>query len=94
MDIIGGDFNLITSFQDKGGGRRSISEEDKIFKGFIDNNNLFNFNTNNGTHTWNNRKGKAAQIASKLDYFLISEHIMLQNNEINATILPAAGSDH
>ena len=57
MDIIGGDFNLITSLQDKRGGRQLLSEEDKLFKRFIDNNNLVNFNTNNGTHTWNNRKG-------------------------------------
>ena len=72
MDVLGGDFNLITSLQDKRGGRPMLTEEDKLFKGFIDNSNLIDLHTNNGIHTLNNRRGKSAQIASKLDRFLIT----------------------
>ena len=51
IDILGGDFNLITSLQDKRGGRSNLLEEDKLFKEFIDENNLIDLQTNNGIHT-------------------------------------------
>ena len=50
--------------------------------------------TNNGIHTWNNRRGGTTQISSKLDNFLIIETLMLRNEELFTSILPAAGLDH
>lgn len=55
---------------------------------------LIDIQTINGNHTWNNRRGGANQIASRLDRFLISEQIMMKDVFIEATILPVTGSDH
>ena len=71
LDILGGDYNLITSLLDKRGVRRILSEEDKLLKKFREDNNMIDLQTNNGIHTWNNRKGGASQIACRLDRFLI-----------------------
>jgi len=48
----------------------------------------------NSHFTWNNKRGGAAQVASKLDTFMISEELMLIDKEISARVLPFGGSDH
>ena len=48
---------------------------------------------NNGTFTWNNKRGES-QVASKLDRFIISEDIILKEEDIVAIILPFGVSDH
>eukprot|EP00253_Pinus_taeda_P017934 PITA_17934 len=48
----------------------------------------------NNLFTWNNKRGGAAQVASKLDTFMISEELMLIDKEISARVLPFGGSDH
>jgi len=55
---------------------------------------LVDITTNNGIFTWNNKGGGESQVASKLDRFMISEDLMLNNKEISARILPFGGSDH
>ena len=50
--------------------------------------------TNNGIHNWNNRRGGTAQISTKLNHFLIMKHLILRNEELNASILLVMGSDH
>ena len=55
--IVGGDFNLITSFLEK---RRRIKGLDPVFDVFKDTIqilNLIDIETINGMHTWNNRRG-------------------------------------
>ena len=94
FDILGGDYNLIMSLQDKRGDRRILSKEDKLFKEFIEENNMIDLQSNNGIYTCNNRRVGAAQIACRLDRFLISKHIMLRNDEVHPSILPAARSNH
>jgi len=49
---------------------------------------------NNGTYTWNNKRGGESQVASKLDRFIISEDLMIKNKDIAVRILPFGGSDH
>ena len=44
--------------------------------------------------TWNNKRGGEAQVASKLDRFMISEELMLIDKEISARVIPFGGSDH
>ena len=51
IDILGGDFNLITSLQDRKGGRRLLSPEDNSFKDFIGDNGLIDLQSNNDIHT-------------------------------------------
>ena len=48
----------------------------------------------NNLFTWNNKRGGEAQVASKLDSFMISEELMLIDKEISARVLPFGGSDH
>eukprot|EP00253_Pinus_taeda_P001856 PITA_01856 len=92
--IVGGDFNLIKTSGEKRGGTRRVDKVMEQFGDLIRDQNLIDIQTINGSHTWNNRRGGANQIASRLDRFLISEQIMLKDVFIEATILPVAGSDH
>ena len=55
---------------------------------------LVDSETHNGHFTWNNKRGGEAQVASKLDRFLISEELVLTNREITTSVLPFGGSDH
>eukprot|EP00253_Pinus_taeda_P007625 PITA_07625 len=48
----------------------------------------------NSLFTWNEKRGGEAQVASKLDRFMISEELMLIDKEISARVLPFGGSDH
>ena len=55
---------------------------------------VVNIPTINGKFTWNNRRGGSKQISSRLDRFLISEHIIELDIFYESSILPSAGSDH
>ena len=55
---------------------------------------LVDIATSNGIFTWNNKRGGKSQVASKLDRFMISEDLMLNNNEISTRNLPFGGSNH
>ena len=54
--IIGGDFNIIRSLEEKRGGSRRLDQETNNFNSFIDNHCLIDLETINGTHTWTNRR--------------------------------------
>lgn len=92
--IIGGDFNMITTLEEKSGGLRRIYSNMEAFRDMISEQRMVDIQTINGNHTWNNRRGGTNQIASRLDRFLISEKIMMKYVFIEATILPVVGSDH
>ena len=55
---------------------------------------LVDAETINGTFTWNNKRGGASQVASKLDRFMISKNLLLTSLDMSALILPFGGSDH
>jgi len=38
----------------------------------------------NGTFTWNNKRGGASQVASRLDRFIISENLFISGPNLNA----------
>lgn len=92
--ILGGDFNMIKSLSEKKGGTRVLNRDSSAFQAFTGNLKLVDPDSENGLFTWNNKRGGEAQVASKLDKFLVSEELMLINNEITARILPFGGSDH
>lgn len=92
--ILGGDFNMITNLAEKKGGLRRLDKDAEAFSTFIAASKLIDVPTVNGLHTWNNKQGGNRQVASRLDRFLISESIMLQNLDMEANILPIGGSDH
>lgn len=92
--IIAGDFNLITSLGEDKGGIRKLDQHSKCFGQLINQIQLVDIHTVNGTHTWNNKCGGSHQIASRLDRFLISEHLMQTGMPIEASIIPQSSSDH
>lgn len=92
--ILGGDFNMIKSLSEKKGGTRIQSQDSLRFQSFTDIMKLVDITTSNGNFTWNNKRGGESQVASKLDRFMISEDLMLNNKEISAIILPFGGSYH
>eukprot|EP00253_Pinus_taeda_P018718 PITA_18718 len=92
--IIGGDFNLIRSLEEKKGGIRKMDHFMDKFNELIEVLRLVDIETINGICTWNNRRGGKNQIASRLDLFLVFEGIMNKDIFIEAKIMPSLGSDH
>eukprot|EP00253_Pinus_taeda_P009631 PITA_09631 len=92
--IIGGDFNLIRSLDEKKGGLRRMDHFMDSFNDLIEELRLVDIQSINGIYTWNNRRGGKNQIASRLDRFLVSEAIMKMDVFVEAKILPYLGSDH
>jgi len=92
--IIRGDFNMITKWEEKKGGRVKLDSESRGFKDYIQNNWLIDLPFDNGLFTWNNKRSSSQQIESRLDRFLISDNSVHLGGDITASILPLAGSDH
>eukprot|EP00253_Pinus_taeda_P036244 PITA_36244 len=65
--IIGGDFNLIRTVDEKKGGIRRTDQFMDMFNEMISEQRLVDMRTINGIFTWNNRRGGKNQIASRLD---------------------------
>lgn len=85
---------MIKSLSEKKGGTRVLNKDSLVFQSFIENLKLVDSDSDNGLFTWNNKRGGEAQVASRLDRFMILEELMLINNEITAKILSFGGSDH
>ena len=85
---------MIRSLSEKKGGTRSLGRDSITFQNFITNMRLEDTTTHNGIFTWNNKRGGATQLASKLDRFIISEDLILSGLDLSAMILPFGGSDH
>eukprot|EP00253_Pinus_taeda_P010679 PITA_10679 len=92
--ISGGDYNMITSKEEKKGSRSNTNNEDSLLKDFINSNWLMDIPTSNGIFTWTNKRAGVQQIASRLDRFLISDNATHIGGEFTASILPFSGSDH
>jgi len=92
--IVGGDFNLIRSLEEKKGGIRKPDQYMEMFNDMICNLRLVDTPTINRVYTWNNRRRGKNQISSRLDRFLVSETIMNRDVFIETRIMPSLGSDH
>eukprot|EP00253_Pinus_taeda_P031662 PITA_31662 len=92
--ILGGDFNMIKSLAEKKGGTVTLNKDSSAFQTFMDSMKLVNILSSNDLFTWNNKRGGQSLVASKLNRFIISEDLMLNNKEMVASILPFGGSDH
>ncbi|XP_059071428.1 uncharacterized protein LOC131866336 [Cryptomeria japonica] len=92
--VFGGDFNAISSDDEKIGGilpnKRILGD----FSAFIHNNDLVDCKTLNGLFTWTNRRKDLSQIAERLDHFLVSAAWISSDMDVVASVLPYAGSDH
>ena len=84
---------MIKSLTKKKGGTKTIGRDSIPFQNFLIDMRLVDLETTNGTFTWNNKRGGASQVASKLDKFIISEDLLLTGRILIAFILPFRGSD-
>lgn len=92
--VFGGDFNAISSNDEKCGGilpNKRILED---FSAFILNNDPMDCKKFNGSFTWTNRRKDFSQIAERLDRFLVSDNWICSNMDVVASVLPYVGSDH
>ena len=92
--IYGGDFNMITTLEEKKGGIRSLNNDVEAFNNFIQEANLVDFLPKNGMFTWNNKRGGDRQIASILDQFLIIDTILMDGVTVESDIIPCGGTNH
>jgi exonuclease III len=92
--IIGGDFNMILTLEEKRGGKKCLEQDSAKFQELIENLRLVDIENGNGTYTWTNKRSGHQQIACRLDRFLISETLLLEGPLVDSNILPKAGSDH
>ena len=92
--ILGGGFNLIRNLDEKKGGIRHLNPISEYFNEVIDNLELIDVRTNNGIFTWNNKRTGDRGISCRVDHFLVSKTIMMNEEELRATILPSVGSYH
>ena len=92
--ILGGDFNIIQSLEEKKGGLRRMTQVNELFNQTIEDLSLVDLRTANSTFTWHNNRTGDRSIACRLDRFLISEDIMMGGGQLSAVVLPSAGSDH
>jgi len=54
-----------------------VNKDSLAFQSFTDNMKLVDSKTSKGLFTWNNKRGGEAQVACKLDMFMILEELML-----------------
>ena len=85
--ILGGDFNLITSLDEKKGGRCWSEEECEIFRDTIEDLRLVDITPSEGRFTWNNKRKGDSHIASLQDRFLVSKSIIDLGSELQSSII-------
>ena len=92
--LIGGDFNLIRSLDEKKGRVRTTSAASNLFNKFIEEMKLVDIRSTNGLFLWKNKRSGEGHIASRLDRFLVLKSVLTGRGDIGASVLPVAGSDH
>ena len=75
-----GDFNSITSLDEKCGGVARLDPSTNLLRDMIDSLKLIDVKPNNGVFTWNNRRCGDGAILERLDRFLVSCYWM--NNRL------------
>jgi hypothetical protein len=71
VGFLGGDFNMITSLEEKKGVSR-LEHDYEEFKETIEDLGLIDIENINGEFTWSNRRSGSQHIACRLDHFLVS----------------------
>jgi hypothetical protein len=60
--ILGGDFNMILSLEEKIGGTKKLEQDSSKFKTLIDHLKLVDIENSNGTFTWSNHRSGTQHI--------------------------------
>jgi exonuclease III len=92
--ILGGDFNMIMSLEEKTGGSKRLEQDSGKFRTLPEQLKLVDIENNNGTFTWSNRRSGNQHVACRLDRFLVTEELIERDLCMESLILPKAGSDH
>jgi exonuclease III len=92
--IIGGDFNMILTLEEKTGGLKRLEPDSARFKSLIEQLKMVDLETRNGIFTWSNKRIGPQHVACRLDRFLVSEALLESDQALEANILPKSGSDH
>jgi hypothetical protein len=69
--ILGGDFNIIHSLEEKRGGNYQLESDSEGFKDLIDNLHLVDMECINGDFSWSNHKLSSNHVSCRLDWFLV-----------------------
>lgn len=70
--IVAGDFNVVTSLEEKRGGISRLGPSSSMLRDNISHLNLIDVKPGSGTFTWNNRRCGTKAISERLDRFLVS----------------------
>ena len=81
--VLGGDFNLITSLEEKKGGQCRLEEEGETFRDTIEELRLVYITLGDGCFTWKNKRTRDIHIDSRLDSFLVSKSILDLGSELH-----------
>jgi hypothetical protein len=92
--IVGGDFNMILTLEEKTGGTKWLEQDSGKFKTLIEKLNMVDMETQNGIFTWSNRRTGHQHVAYRLDHFLVTEALLESDQAMEANIVPKTGSDH
>jgi len=69
--LLGGYFNNILTLEEKSGGLKCLDQDNNMFLHLIDNLNLIDIDTKNGSFTWSNKWAGIQNITSRMDHFLL-----------------------
>eukprot|EP00253_Pinus_taeda_P025043 PITA_25043 len=92
--VIGGDLNIILYPKEKRGGSSSRDPFLSTVENIIQLWDLADFKPVKGAYTWTNNRTGEHHISARLDRFLTSSSIMMDNRIVFSKILPKLTSDH
>ena len=88
--VLGGDFNNITSLEEKKGGWCRLEEACDTFRNTIEELILVYVTLGEGWFTWKNKRTRDIHIASRLDRFLVYKSILDIGSELHSATLLGA----
>eukprot|EP00253_Pinus_taeda_P030506 PITA_30506 len=92
--IIGGDLNIILDPKEKQGGSYTRDPFLLTVENLIQSWDLVDFKLVKGTYTWTDNRTGEQHISARLDRFLASSAIMMDNRMVLSKILPKLTSEH
>jgi hypothetical protein len=92
--ILRGDFNIIVSLEEKRGGIQILDKESDKFQNLIKDLHLIDIEAQNGVSTWSNKQFDTHQVSYRMDQFMVSESLVLEDLLSEASFLPKSRLDH
>uniref|UniRef100_A0A7N0V2P2 Endonuclease/exonuclease/phosphatase domain-containing protein n=1 Tax=Kalanchoe fedtschenkoi TaxID=63787 RepID=A0A7N0V2P2_KALFE len=92
--LVGGDFNVISSWNEKRGGRHLDDGSMLEFNSFIIQSGLIDLSSADPGLSWSNNQQGSRRIYKKLDRIFMNSEALLQMPRIKTSYLPRVQSDH